>query len=206
MPEMSFAEHPVVFCLCKSDTCRVLGVCRSTNGETSKFPNASAYELSYDKDACIKCGACIERCPMATVSFGDDGYVQLAPTCVGCGQRVLTCPASARILKEKEQIPALPKDLVDQMSWEAVDRLSTVGIHDFIDAEIPADVVEQTQDALDALIVIDKIPFEVRCKTCGTSFRFNPWGGKPCPCPGCGSTDYAVVSGMEFAIDHIEVV
>lgn len=162
VPEMSFAEHPEVFCLCKSDTCRVLGVYRSTNGDTSKFPNASAYELSYDKDACVKCGACIDRCPMAAVSFGDDGYVQLAPMCVGCGQCVLTCPASARILREKEQVPALPKDLVDQMSWEAVDRLSTVGIHDFIGTEIPEDVTEQTENALDAFadtpFLIDQKP------------------------------------------------
>lgn len=60
--------------------------------------------------------------------------------------------------------------------------------------------------AADASVVIDRIPFEVRCNECGSLFHFDPWGGKACPCPGCGSTDYAVVSGMEFAIDHIEVV
>ena len=60
--------------------------------------------------------------------------------------------------------------------------------------------------AADASIVIDRAPFEVRCNECGSLFRFDPWGGKPCPCPGCGSTDYAVVTGMEFSIDHIEVV
>ncbi|MEE8717325.1 MAG: FMN-binding protein [Coriobacteriales bacterium] len=170
VPEVSFSQHPEVFCLCKSDTCRVLGVYRQANGETSKFPNASAYVLSYDRDKCIKCGACVDRCPMAAVSFGDDGYVQLGPTCVGCGQCVLTCPASARILRQKDEVPALPLDLIDQMAWEACDRMATVGIHDFVGSEIPAESVEKTQDALSAF---DDVPFLIDQKPSGGADSYN---------------------------------
>ncbi len=58
--------------------------------------------------------------------------------------------------------------------------------------------------AAEATVVIDRVPFKVRCNACGSLFHFDPWGGKACPCPRCGSTDYEVVCGMEFAIDHIE--
>lgn len=164
VPEMAYMEHPEVLCLCKSEQCAVLGVYRAMGEASNKLPHASAYTLSYDKDACIKCGACIERCPMETVSFGDDGYVELGPICVGCGQCVLTCPAQARILKVKDQIPALPSDYLDLCAEQGIDRMTTVGIHDFVGSEIPQDVVDQT---MDAKAVYDDVNFLVDQKPSG---------------------------------------
>lgn len=47
------------------------------------------YTLELDKDACVQCGACIERCPMFVISFGDDCYPQMGPECAICYTEVL---------------------------------------------------------------------------------------------------------------------
>jgi uncharacterized protein with FMN-binding domain/ferredoxin len=151
VPEMYFAENPEVFCLCKSECCACLAAYRAVDGHTNKFPNVSAYTLSYDKDACIQCGACIDRCPMKSVSFGDDGYCVMDDACIGCGQCALVCPADARILKLKENVPEMPFDLLDGMAWCAADRQATGGTIDFIGSELPEEAIESSQAAIDAM-------------------------------------------------------
>jgi len=52
-----------------------------------------------------------------------------------------------------------------------------------------------------AKLVIDRRPFQVRCRTCGTvetreDFVF--------ACPPCGSTDLEIVSGTELILEKIE--
>ena len=81
-----------------------------------------------------------------------------------CGQCVLTCPAQVRILKVKEQIPALPSDYIDLSAQQGMDRLTTVGIHDFVGTEIPQEVVDQT---LDAKATFDDVNFLVDQKPSG---------------------------------------
>ena len=36
-------------------------------------------------DACVKCGACADQCPVEAISEGDEMYVIDADTCVNCG-------------------------------------------------------------------------------------------------------------------------
>ena len=36
-------------------------------------------------DACVKCGACADACPLSAITEGDDKYVIDADTCVECG-------------------------------------------------------------------------------------------------------------------------
>lgn len=103
------------------------------HGETSNFPNVSAYVLNYDADACIGCGLCVERCPMKAVSMGEDGVCVMDTACVACGQCALKCPASARILVEKtEVINELPWDLCDDFKWRAEDRMQKGYVKDFV--------------------------------------------------------------------------
>ena len=133
VPDMYWAQHPEIMCLCRSDMCDVLTSYRRVHGMTDNRDRVTAYDLKYDKDACIKCGICIDRCPMKAVSFGDDGYCVMDTACVACGQCALKCPASARILVEKtEVINELPWDLCDDFKWRAEDRMQKGYVKDFV--------------------------------------------------------------------------
>ena len=46
-------------------------------------------------DACVKCGACANACPMELISEGEDKYVINADECVSCGTCVDECPNEA---------------------------------------------------------------------------------------------------------------
>ena len=51
-----------------------------------------AYVIS---DACTKCGACADVCPVEAISEGDSQYVIDASVCIDCGQCEGECPAEA---------------------------------------------------------------------------------------------------------------
>jgi ferredoxin len=51
-----------------------------------------AYKIT---DACVKCGACAENCPVEAISEGEDKYVIDADTCVSCGACCDNCPVEA---------------------------------------------------------------------------------------------------------------
>ena len=51
-----------------------------------------AYNIT---DACIKCGACADNCPVEAISEGEDKYVIDADVCVSCGACADNCPVEA---------------------------------------------------------------------------------------------------------------
>ncbi len=51
-----------------------------------------AYNIT---DACIKCGACADNCPVEAISEGEDKYVIDADVCVSCGACADSCPVEA---------------------------------------------------------------------------------------------------------------
>jgi ferredoxin len=51
-----------------------------------------AYKIT---DACVKCGACADNCPVEAISEGEDQYVIDADTCVSCGACCDNCPVEA---------------------------------------------------------------------------------------------------------------
>lgn len=133
VPEMYWAQHPEIMCMCKSDMCDCLTAYRRVDGNTSNFPNVSAYVLNYDKDACIKCGLCLDRCPMKAITWGDDGYCVMDTACVACGQCALKCPASARSLSLKEDYNSdLPFDMCDDFKRRAESRMQKGYVRDFV--------------------------------------------------------------------------
>ena len=46
-------------------------------------------------DACVKCGACADNCPVEAISEGDEKYVIDADVCVSCGACADNCPTEA---------------------------------------------------------------------------------------------------------------
>ncbi len=149
VPELAFLENPDVLCWCKPERCTMLTAHRNLNGETVSFAHATAYLLDYDKDACIQCGACVDRCPMHSVYIDGDGFPAIDRACVGCGQCALTCPADARKLrlKDEDKVPALPFDLNEQFIWQATDRMATNRVIDFVGTELPAYAIEASTTA-----------------------------------------------------------
>ena len=51
-----------------------------------------AYNIT---DACVKCGACADNCPVEAISEGDEKYVIDADVCVSCGACADNCPVEA---------------------------------------------------------------------------------------------------------------
>ena len=58
-----------------------------------------AYRIT---DACVKCGACADACPMGIITEGDDKYVIDADQCVDC---FTPTPAPMRPLKRPNYCP-----------------------------------------------------------------------------------------------------
>ena len=58
-----YGKGSEVICQCHSDSCFLLGALRSVDGVGDAVLAMSNYTLELDKDACLQCGACIERCP-----------------------------------------------------------------------------------------------------------------------------------------------
>ena len=51
-----------------------------------------AYKIT---DACTKCGACADTCPVEAISEGDAIYVIDADACIDCGACADACPVEA---------------------------------------------------------------------------------------------------------------
>ena len=51
-----------------------------------------AYKIT---DACVKCGACAEQCPVEAISEGETQYEINPDICVSCGACAEQCPMSA---------------------------------------------------------------------------------------------------------------
>ena len=63
-----------------------------------------AYKIT---DACVKCGACADACPMGIITEGDDKYVIDADQCVDCGTCADTCPNEAIVEAYVLSLPGL---------------------------------------------------------------------------------------------------
>lgn len=51
-----------------------------------------AYKIT---DKCIKCGTCVNACPVSAISF-KDGKVSIDPKkCISCGSCYAVCPVEA---------------------------------------------------------------------------------------------------------------
>lgn len=58
-----------------------------------------------------------------------------------------------------------------------------------------------------AEVVLNRVPYRVQCKRCGTVFHVNVVDRTTWSCPSCAAyQDYKLVSGMEFYISKIEAV
>lgn len=79
-----------------------------------------------NRETCVKCGACVQECPTAVLSLGENGPQEVKPqACIACGHCVAVCPTAAidnckTPLEEQKSLENAPSLNEEQM--EAVLR------------------------------------------------------------------------------------
>lgn len=131
--QSAYSKASEVICSCHGDCCDILSTYVALGAEgcaaINSMPQVSHYNLEVDAEACIKCGACVDRCPLYAITMTDDGPVVDAK-CVRCGQCATVCPVDARKLRVKDDIPDLPEDMLADYNLKASYRFLNGIIHD----------------------------------------------------------------------------
>lgn len=137
VPESLTMRDVDIMCMCHGDCCGNLSGYKALGGQGSANVNMNAYLLKYDPEKCIKCGACVARCPMEVITQDDEGLCLHNNACVRCGQCVTVCPADARILAYRGDYPTIGRDYVDAVEELSKARMRRGMIFDFAGGEVP---------------------------------------------------------------------
>jgi NAD-dependent dihydropyrimidine dehydrogenase PreA subunit len=130
-----FTRGSEIICSCHGDCCGILSGYLAAGvdacADANSYPNNSHYNLEYDKDACIQCGACVERCPMFAITMDETNHPVVNATCMRCGQCGLVCPVGARklVAKDPSEYIELPADLLDDYNLNAEFRFDHGMVH-----------------------------------------------------------------------------
>lgn len=133
-------------CLCHVDCCLNVGAVRKMNGGPAVETYSNFY-LAHQREECIKCGACEARCPMYSITMDDDGYPIVDSACVRCGQCATVCPQGVRglVLKDENELPYIPEDLLEDYIVKARERISKGYLFDMTSQSEMAEIVAEKQ-------------------------------------------------------------
>ncbi len=71
----------------------------------------SGFEPSFDGERCVACGTCLERCPAAALTLGEQGPPQVdRDRCFGCAVCATGCPSEAIVMVSRPGFPETPKN------------------------------------------------------------------------------------------------
>lgn len=110
----SNAQKIVALCCCCGDCCETLKAFKMHPKPASLA--SSAFVASVNRDECIGCETCLERCQMEALTIDDDSVAVVdLDRCIGCGLCVTTCPTGAISLERKPegQIRPVPANMMD---------------------------------------------------------------------------------------------
>ena len=105
------SKDPIFLCACCSCCCGVLRNLKNEENPGSMVANP--FLVEHDQALCSSCGACVEICPMAALTFDEQGIVTFRQNrCIGCGLCVTVCPSEAVhiVRRPAEQQPAIPRN------------------------------------------------------------------------------------------------
>ncbi len=106
----------------------ICNCCKCCCGPLTKYISVSkmavaksAYVAVVDKDACISCGACLDRCQAGAIEMKEQAEIT---DCIGCGLCVSACPSEAIKLVRREQgdIPEVPASEREWLKLRARER------------------------------------------------------------------------------------
>lgn len=110
----SNAQKIVALCCCCGDCCETLQAFKMHPKPASIA--SSAFVAVVDKDECVGCETCLDRCQMEALIMDDDSVAVVdLDRCIGCGLCVTTCPTEALSLERKpqEQIRSVPANMME---------------------------------------------------------------------------------------------
>lgn len=90
-----------VMCCCCPCCCGVIKALKLFGGPAAEV--VTNYRISYEKDKCIECGKCAQRCFMNCFKKTEDGISVNTEQCIGCGLCATTCPTKALKLFRKPE-------------------------------------------------------------------------------------------------------
>lgn len=88
-------------CNCCPDCCSSLRLIKQLPAPSRVA--GTNYHACLDEDACVRCEACLERCPMDALTMTGDGVRVNGARCIGCGLCSTGCPYGAIVLTRKEE-------------------------------------------------------------------------------------------------------
>jgi NAD-dependent dihydropyrimidine dehydrogenase PreA subunit/predicted transcriptional regulator len=93
--------HLSNICNCCPCCCGLMRGITQFGFDKHKFMNA-IFESIIDKDLCIACNSCVERCPVDAITIEEDFAVVDRNKCLGCGLCHRTCPEEAITLQLRQ--------------------------------------------------------------------------------------------------------
>lgn len=119
---MNIREGHYYICNCCTCCCGVLRGLTERN-QPKAFVKSN-FIMSVDKELCIGCGTCVDRCQFDALEVPDDMLVINEANCIGCGVCAIVCPENALQLKSREASEKIePADnFMDWMTKKAISR------------------------------------------------------------------------------------
>jgi ferredoxin len=111
VPSPSNSQKPFVVCNCCGCCCEVISNQKRFENPSRFF--ATNFYAEIDKNECIGCGSCQERCNMDAIQLIDDYYEIDRGKCIGCGLCIDSCPNESITFKKKKEETIPPKNTLE---------------------------------------------------------------------------------------------
>jgi MinD superfamily P-loop ATPase len=115
-------QKPNYICGCCGDCCAILNILKLLPKPVD-FARGN-FQTSINKDLCIGCGTCVDRCQMNAITMiekNNRSSVRIE-RCIGCGLCVPTCEGGAIQLKRRAQEEIPEEDRESYMNMIEVNR------------------------------------------------------------------------------------